>query len=130
MDDFIRSVVATCDYVRAKKGLKKQLYLSFDEWNVWYQNPIDRQLMQETPWQVAPPLFEAPYSHEDALVVGLMLITLMRHADRVKIACMAQLVNAIAPISTVTGGGAWRQTTFYPMLHASRYGRGTVLDLQ
>lgn len=130
MDDFIRSVAATCDFVRAKKRLKKDLYLSFDEWNVWYQNPSDREHMQERPWQVAPPLFERPYTHEDALVVGLMLITLLRHADRVKIGCMAQLVNTIAPISTVTGGGAWRQTIYYPFLHASRYGRGTVLNLQ
>ncbi len=130
MDDFIRSVVATCDFVRAKKGFKKRIDLSFDEWNVWYQNPIDRSYMEEHPWQVAPPLFEAPYTHEDALVVGLMLITLLRHADRVKIACMAQLVNTIAPISTVTGGAAWRQTIYYPFLHAAHYGHGEVLDLQ
>jgi alpha-N-arabinofuranosidase len=116
--------------VRAKKRLTKQLYLSFDEWNVWYQNPIDRQLMQEDPWKIAPPLFEAPYTHEDALVVGLMLITLLRHADRVKIGCLAQLVNTIAPISTVTGGPVWRQATYYPFLHASNFGRGTVLNLQ
>lgn len=130
MDDFIQSVVSVCDFVRAKKRLKQQLYLSFDEWNVWYQNPGDREIMRDRPWQVAPPLFERPYTHEDALVVGLMLITLLRHADRVKIACMAQLVNTIAPITTVTGGGAWRQTIYYPYLHASRYGRGIVLDLQ
>ena len=130
MDDFIRSVVSICDYVRAKKHVKKKLYLSFDEWNVWYQNPSDREIMQDRPWQIAPPLFEKPYTHEDALVVGLMLITLLRNADRVKIACIAQLVNTIAPISTVTGGGAWRQATFYPLLHTSRYGRGTVLNLQ
>lgn len=86
--------------------------------------------MREQPWQVGPPLFEAPYTHEDALVVGLMLITLLRHADRVKIACLAQLVNTIAPISTVPGGELWRQTTYYPFLHAARFGRGTVLDLQ
>jgi alpha-N-arabinofuranosidase len=130
MDDFIRSVVATCDYVRAKKRIKKQIYLSFDEWNVWYQNENDRQIIRDEPWQVAPPLYEAPYTHEDALVVGLMLITLMRHADRIKIACMAQLVNTIAPITTVTGGPVWRQTIYYPLLHATRFGRGTVLDLQ
>ena len=130
MDGFIHSVVATCDHIRAKKRLKKHLYLSFDEWNVWYQKPVDRQLMQEDPWKIAPPLFEAPYTHEDALVVGLMLITLLRHADRVKIGCIAQLINTIAPISTVTGGPVWRQTTYYPYLHASRFGRGTVLNLQ
>ena len=107
------------------------MYLSFDEWNVWYHTrEADRALLREWPWQVAPPLCEEPYTLEDALVVGCMLITLLKHADRVKIACLAQLVNAIAPISTVTGGGAWRQTTFFPFLHASRFGRGEVLDLQ
>jgi len=130
MDDFIRSVVATCDHVRAKKRLKKQLYLSFDEWNVWYQNPVDKELMQVDPWKVAPPLYEAPYNLEDALVVGLMLITLIRHSDRIKIGCMAQLVNTIAPITTVPGRGVWKQTIYYPFLHASTFGRGTALNLQ
>ena len=107
------------------------MMLSFDEWNVWYHTrEADRELLRDQPWQVAPPLCEEPYTLADALVVGCMLITLLKHADRVKIACLAQLVNAIAPISTVTGGGAWRQTTFYPFLHASRFGRGDVLDLQ
>jgi alpha-L-arabinofuranosidase len=55
-------------------------------------------------------------------------MTLLRNADRVKVACLAQLVNAIAPIMTANGGPAWRQTIFYPFLHASKYGRGTVLD--
>jgi alpha-N-arabinofuranosidase len=86
--------------------------------------------MREHPWEVAPPLTEEPYTLEDALVVGCMLISLLKHADRVKIACIAQLVNALAPISTVTGGGAWRHTTYYPFLHASCFGRGTVLELQ
>ena len=56
-----------------------------------------------------------------------MLITMLRHADRVKIACLAQLVNVIAPIMTEADGGAWRQTIFYPFLHASLYGRGVSL---
>jgi len=86
--------------------------------------------LKEHPWQIAPPLCEEPYTLEDALVAGCMLISLLKHAGRVKIACLAQLVNAIAPISTVTGGDVWRQTTFFPFLHASRFGRGTVLDLQ
>ncbi|MDR2730710.1 MAG: alpha-N-arabinofuranosidase, partial [Treponema sp.] len=53
--------------------------------------------------------------------------TLIKNADRVKIACLAQLVNVIAPIMTEKSGGAWRQTIFYPFMDASRYGRGTVL---
>lgn len=129
-DDFIRSVIAICDYVQAKKRGKKRINLAFDEWNVWSPNLQDLQNLYEKPWQVAPPLFEEPYTHQDALVVGLMLITLLRHADRVRIGCMAQLVNTIAPIRTADGGGSVRETIFYPLLHASRYGRGVVLNLQ
>src|SRR5215213_4419404 len=105
--------------------------VTFDEWNVWYHTrEADRALLRDGPWQEAPPLCEEPFTLVDALVVGCMMITLLKHADRVKIACLAQLVNAIAPISTVTGGGAWRQTTYFPFLHASRFGQGDVLDVK
>jgi alpha-N-arabinofuranosidase len=131
MEEYIRTVVATCDFVRARKRLAKRLMLSFDEWNVWYHSRArDQEIGREQPWAVAPPLTEETYTLVDALVVGTMLISLLHHADRVKIACIAQLVNAIAPIQTKTGGRAWRQTTFFPFLHASRFGRGVVLDLQ
>ena len=131
MDAFIETVIATCDFVQAKKRTRKQINLSFDEWNVWYHHrQHDREIMASDPWQVAPPLTEDIYTHADALLVGSMLISLLRHADRVKIACLAQLVNVIAPIMTETGGPAWRQTIFYPFLHASRFGQGEVLDLQ
>lgn len=126
MDDYIRSVVAICDYTKAKLRKSKPIHLSFDEWNVWFHsNEADRK---REPWQVAPPLLEDLYTFEDALVVGCMLMTLMRHADRVKIGCLAQLVNVIAPIMTENGGSAWRQTIFYPFLHASLYGRGAALQ--
>ena len=129
MDDFIRTVTAACDFVKAKKRSKKTINLSFDEWNVWYHsNAKDEETKERHPWQQAPALLEDHYNFEDALMVGLMLITLLKHADRVKIACLAQLVNVIAPIMTEPDGGAWRQTIFYPFLHASRYGRGTVLQ--
>ena len=129
MSDFIRTVIATCDYVKAKKRGKKDIHLSFDEWNVWYHsNAADDDTTKNRPWQVGPPLLEDIYTFEDALLVGLMLIVLLKHADRVKMACIAQLVNVIGPIMTDAGGGpAWRQTTFYPFMHASKYGRGTVL---
>ena len=129
MDRFIRSVVATCDYVKAKKRGKKDINLSFDEWNVWFHSrDEEKDIITNHPWQKAPSLLEDIYNFEDAILVGLMLITLLKHADRVKIACLAQLVNVIAPIMTEKGGGrAWKQTIFYPFLHASKYGRGTVL---
>jgi alpha-L-arabinofuranosidase len=126
MDAFIQSVISTCDYVKAKKRSKKTINLSFDEWNVWYHsNEQDRKIER---WQVAPPQLEDVYNFEDALLVGSMLITLLKHADRVKMACLAQLVNVIAPIMTENGGDAWRQTIFYPYMHASLYGRGVALQ--
>ncbi len=61
--------------------------------------------------------------------LGSLLIALLRHADRVTVACLAQLVNVIAPIMTEPGGAAWRQTTFFPFAQAAKYGRGEVLDV-
>ena len=128
MDSFIEEVVATCDFIRAKKRQKKRMMLSFDEWNVWFHsNQADRE---QPPWQQAPLLLEDLYTLEDALVVGCMLISLIKHCDRVRIACLAQLVNVIAPIFTATGGGIVKQTTYFPFQHASRYGRGTALDMK
>ncbi len=126
MDQFIRSVEAAADYVKALKRSKKTIMLSFDEWNVWFHSVEATAKIK--PWSVAPPQNEDIYTFEDALVVGCLLITLLRHADRVKIACLAQLVNVIAPIMTEPGGRAWAQTIFYPFLDASRYGRGRVLS--
>ena len=128
MDDFIKSVTAICDAVKGKKHSKKQINLSFDEWNVWYHsNEQDKEIWKREKWDRALPLLEDIYNFEDALLVGSMLLTLLRNADRVKIACLAQLVNVIAPIMTRNGGGCWAQTTYYPFLHASLYGRGTAL---
>ena len=89
MDNFIKSVISICDYVKAKKRSKKTMYLSFDEWNVWYPT----QITEDMRWKSNPKINENIYSLLDALVVGCMLITLLKHADRVKMACMAQLVN-------------------------------------
>ena len=128
MDDFIKSVTAICDAVKGKKHSKKQINLSFDEWNVWYHsNEQDKEIWKREKWNRALPLLEDIYNFEDALLVGSMLLTLIRNADRVKIACLAQLVNVIAPIMTRNGGGCWAQTTYYPFQHASQYGRGTAL---
>ncbi len=129
MDHFIKTIISTCDFVKAKKRGKKNINLSFDEWNVWFHsNEADNDIMQNNPWQKAPALLEDIYTFEDALLVGLMLITFIKHADRVKMACLAQLVNVIAPIMTETDGGAWKQTIFYPYMHASQFGRGTALQ--
>ena len=128
LDDFIKEVVAICDAVGGRKHAKKKLNLSFDEWNVWYHSAEqDKEILKADKWGRALPLLEDVYNFEDALLAGAILITFLKNADRVKVACLAQLVNVIAPIMTRNGGGVWAQTIFYPMMHASRYGRGTAL---
>jgi alpha-L-arabinofuranosidase len=127
MDSFIEEVVAIADAVAARRRSSKRIMLSFDEWNVWYRTRRNRQERVREGWPVAPPILEEIYTMEDALAFGGACISLLNHADRVKAACLAQLVNVIAPIMTETGGPAWRQTIFYPFAQMSRFGRGEVL---
>lgn len=125
MSAFIDEAIALCDAVKAAKKSKKVMNLSFDEWNVWF--PKNNALPQKRTW---PEVSERPsdvYDMADVLVVGAMLLTLIEHAERVKIGCIAQVVNLLAPILTEPGGRAWRQTIYWPFQHAATLGRGTAL---
>ena len=127
MDMFIDEVVAIADAVAARRRSTKRIMLSFDEWNVWYRTRRSRADRVKEGWPIAPPILEEIYTMQDALAFGGACISLLNHAHRVKVACLAQLVNAIAPIMTETGGGAWRQTIFHPFSDFSNLGRGVVL---
>ena len=128
MDDFIHDVVSTADHVRAKLSKKKRINISFDEWNVWYLSRVPDSLPET--WAPAPRISEEPYTLADAVVVGSLLITLLRHSDRVTAACQAQLVNTISSIRTEPGGPAWRQSIFHPFAQAARLAKGTVLRVE
>jgi alpha-N-arabinofuranosidase len=127
MDRQIREIAAVCDYVQGLRRSSKRLWLSFDEWNVWYRarsgDAVDGRR------QFAPKLLEEVYNLEDALLVGGFVNTLLRNADRVRIGCIAQLVNVIAPLVT-NDTGVLRQSTWFPYAWALRYARGRVLDLR
>jgi alpha-N-arabinofuranosidase len=132
MDHFIESVVATADAVGASLKSKKKINISFDEWNVWYvsrYHNVDKITDIES-WPIAPRLLEDSYSVVDAVVVGNLLISLLKHADRVTSASLAQLVNVIAPIMTEPGGATWRQTTFFPFALTSRLAVGSALEVK
>ncbi|MCW2166123.1 alpha-N-arabinofuranosidase [Microbacterium hydrothermale] len=131
-DRFIEAVVATADHVGAVRGSAKKIDISFDEWNIWYQtrfHDVD-QITGVENWPVAPRLLEDVYSALDAVVFGSLLISLLKHADRVASASLAQLVNVIAPIMTEPGGPSWRQTTFFPFAITSRLAQGDAVRLQ
>jgi alpha-N-arabinofuranosidase len=129
MDRFVESVAATADAVQAAGRHTKQIHVSFDEWNVWYLDGAASEPPAGS-WPVAPALLEDHYSVADAVVVGSLLISLLRHTDRVRAASLAQLVNVIAPIMTEPGGRVWRQTTFHPFALTARHASGVVLDVQ
>lgn len=128
MDKFIKLTASICDEVKEKKGSDKTIYLSFDEYNIWFRTKDEEKTAPR--WQIAPHLLEEKYNFEDALVLGGLLMALQNNADRVKMACLAQLVNVIAPVMTEDGGKSWAQTIYYPFMYASNYGRGKALASQ
>lgn len=125
LEDFIHSIISTADYVKAYKRSKKTMMLALDEWNIWHMhlpNPPGSD------WSIAPSLLENSYDVKDALLFSGLMMTMMHHADRIKIGCLAQLVNVIAPIMTRPGGGILRQTIFYPYQAACFYAKGISLQ--
>jgi alpha-L-arabinofuranosidase len=126
MEKQIAETVAVCDLVRGHKRSPKKLWLSFDEWNVWYRERRGDAVNGKR--TEAPHMLEEIYNLEDALLVGGLVNTLIRNSDRVKLACLAQLVNVIAPIMT-NADGLFRQTIFYPYSWGIQYGRGAALNV-
>ena len=126
MERQIEETIAVCDLVRGHKRSSKKLWLSFDEWNVWYRARSGDATNGHR--QEAPHLLEEVYNLEDGLLVGGLINSLLRHSDRVRVACLAQLINVIAPIMT-NANALLRQTIFYPYNWALQYARGSVLNL-
>lgn len=127
MDHMIEAITATADAARAAGKHEKRIAISFDEWNVWYIDRAESQPPTGEDWPVAPVLLEDRYNVADAVVVGNLLISLLRHTDRVHAASLAQLVNVIAPIMTEPGGRSWRQTIFHPFALTAKHASGHVL---
>ena len=131
MDHMIESVIATADAVRARGRHSKRINLSFDEWNVWYQrrSTWSGPRSRTTRWEEKPRLIEDEYSLLDAIVVGTLLNSLLRHGDRVTVANQAQLVNVIGMLRSEPGGEAWKQTIAYPFEQMRRLATGQIIQV-
>lgn len=139
LDSHIKNSAKVIEYVKAKEHLKKDLKICLDEWNVWNFQDIKLDSLDDLQelttfemtsagkWEIAPSILQEKYSLLDALVVGGLGITLLNNVDTVEIACLAQLINVIAPISTIRNGGIYKQTTYIPFQLLSQYGRGTTM---
>lgn len=130
MDRQMETIIAVCDAVKAKVRSDKTVNLSFDEWGIWNREETANRAKWKFDWSDKNAISEGSYSFADALLTGAMLMSLINHSDRVKIACQAQLVNHLSLINCVKGGDAWKQTIFYPFLYTSVYGRGTALQVK
>ncbi len=133
LDRMLETVAGIANSVAEQKGSDRRIGLSVDEWNVWHvaeHREREARVDPDGPFRRAPALAEDEQDLADALVVGCLLITLLRHADRVRIACLAQLVNVIAPIRTIDGGPAWLQTSAYPFVDVARSAHGSVVDVE
>jgi alpha-N-arabinofuranosidase len=126
MERQIHEIAAVCDYVQALRKSPKRLWLSFDEWNVWYRARSGP--FTDGKGTFAPKLLEEVYNLEDALLVGGFVNSLLRQSDRVRVGCLAQILNVIAPLVT-NETSVLRQSIFYPYAWALKYARGRVLDL-
>jgi alpha-L-arabinofuranosidase len=127
MERQIQEIAAVCDYVQGLRKSPKRMWLSFDEWNVWYRARSGPHVNGQR--KFAPPLLEEVYNLEDALLVGGFVNTLLRQSERVRVACLAQIVNVIAPLLT-NATSVLRQSIFYPYAWALQYAHGRVLDLR
>ncbi|MFA9463571.1 MAG: alpha-N-arabinofuranosidase [Velocimicrobium sp.] len=129
MEQYIKTVLGTCEYVKAKKHSSKDLFISFDEWGVWAMSDTEvAAQVDKTPWRIAPELSEQIYSMEDTLLFASMLMNFLKYADRIKIACQSLLTNISAAIMTEKGGEVWLQPIYFPFAYTSKYGRGVALS--
>jgi len=123
IDAHIEHIDALCRTVQAERKSLKRTYLCFDEWNVWYKN-----MEMNGAGKHAPHLIEEEYNLEDALVVAAFFHSFIRHADVVKIANIAQIVNVIAPILT-RGDEMLLQSIFYVFEMFTQRRNGTSLQV-
>jgi alpha-N-arabinofuranosidase len=123
LENTVDTLTGVLRYVKAKLRSKHDVYLSWDEWNVWYK---DRSF--DGNWTEAPHLSEEVYNLEDALVVAQWMNVFLRKSDVLKIACLAQIVNTISPITT-TRDGLLKHATYYPIALFGRMASGNALDV-
>ena len=127
MDRYLDAAIATCDFVKARKRSTKTMYISVDEWGIWTKNELP---VQREKWHELNAFSEQVYSLEDSLLFAGMLMSMIRHADRVKMACQSLLTNISAPIMTEQGGGIWYQPIFYVFSLFAHHAHGSVLRQQ
>jgi len=111
IDHYIETTAAAIKAALSGLNNPRPIYIAYDEWNVWYRAQNNEHL-------------EEVYNFEDALAMGMFFNSFFRHADVVKMANLAQLVNVIAPIMT-NKQGLFLQPIYFPIAEYGKQ-RGNV----
>ncbi|MGH3169812.1 MAG: alpha-L-arabinofuranosidase C-terminal domain-containing protein, partial [Trebonia sp.] len=98
----LRVAGALIEKARHNQRIAHPIHVAYDEWNVWFREMDGTRGLEER------------YNLGDALAVATYLHAFVRHADIVKMANLAQLVNVIAPIVT-SPEGLFLQSIYHPL---------------
>ena len=115
----IRVCAALIERARYAQRLAHPIHIAFDEWNVWYRTRSHEDRVGGV---------EERYNLTDALAVATYLHGFIRHCRVVRMANLAQLVNAIAPIFT-SKEGLFLQTIYHPLRLYAEHMRELALDV-
>ena len=122
-EKYVDTLEGVLRYVKALRRSDHDVYLSWDEWQVWYKgDPV------EGGWSERPHLAEEVYNLEDALVVAQWLNVFLRKSNVLKIACVAQIVNVISWIWTKSDS-LLKHPSYYAFKLVSNNARGNALDV-
>ena len=115
IDRYIETTAALIKEAQGGRANARPIAIAYDEWNVWYRAGVKEGL-------------EERYDFEDALAMGLFFNSFFRHADVVKMANLAQMVNVIAPIMT-SKDGLFLQPTYFPFVEYGKQRGNRALDV-
>jgi alpha-N-arabinofuranosidase len=122
--DVDQRIEVTAGLIRAAlagRRVTRPIYIAFDEWNVWYRARGGSE------FDTGATRLEEKYNFEDALAMGMFFNSFFRHADIVKMANLAQLVNVIAPIFT-NKEGLFLQPIYFPIAEYAKQKGNVALD--
>ncbi len=144
-ESYIRTEIGLCDYVKTKLRTKKTMLLSMDEFGAmmrpagrphyglngrehalsFYSFDPERKYVRHDPddWstrRLPPSAGEMPR----ALGTMSVLLTLLRHADRVKIGCAT---GGLGDLCMTDREHAWKGACHYPFTQLIRFATGTSL---
>jgi alpha-N-arabinofuranosidase len=110
----IRCAQALIERAAYVKKIARPPRIAYDEWNVWYRT--DDGTLEER------------YNFADALAVATYLNIFVRNCRWVRMANLAQMVNAIAPVVT-TPQTAVTQPIYYPVLLHAQAALANAVDV-